>query len=152
MGIYQTQCREILRASVSTVRQMVRACRRNLETNYGAHSAESGLFTFDLKGLVAQRDLAMDREALFATTARVHEHLQSDHRERATCAAKMPCTRSTCYRGRAATDSIVPARTTISSSDSSIVVYCMPMLERVLPLRVFFDFSQDSSVPARLTP
>jgi hypothetical protein len=75
MGIYQTQCREILRASVSTVRQMVRACRRNLETNYGAHSAESGLFTFDLKGLVAQRDLAMDREALIATTARVHGNI-----------------------------------------------------------------------------
>jgi hypothetical protein len=32
----------------------------------------------------------MDREALFATSARVHEHLQSDRRERAACAAEMP--------------------------------------------------------------
>jgi hypothetical protein len=142
MTIDWIQCREILPAIVSTARQRVRACRRNLETNYGAHSAESGLFTFDLGGLVAQRDLAMDREELFATTARVHvEHLQSDHRERATCPARMPCKRSTCYRGRIATESIVPARSTITSSVSRRRLHRTPMPEPVLPVRVFFDFS-----------
>lgn len=74
-----------------TARQMVRACRCDLETNYGACSVASGLFTFDFKGLVAPRDLVVGRERLLATTGRVHELLQSDHRERATCPAKMPC-------------------------------------------------------------
>ena len=57
---------------------------------------------------MAQKVLAMDREELFATSARVHDHLQSDHRERATRAAKMPCnmidvlSKTVCHRAHSA--------------------------------------------------
>lgn len=46
MGIYvKTQCREISRIAMLTARYMVRACRHNLETNYGAYLARNGFFT-----------------------------------------------------------------------------------------------------------
>ena len=73
-------------APASTGRQVVRAYRHNLETDYGAQTwLEGDSSPSTSRGAVAQRDLAMDREEALATTARVHARLQSDHGERATC-------------------------------------------------------------------
>lgn len=49
MGIYvKTQCREISRIAMSTARYMVRACRHDLETDYGAYLAPNGFFTVNV--------------------------------------------------------------------------------------------------------
>lgn len=67
---------------------VARAYRHNLETDYGAHPTRSGFFTVDLGGLVAQKRSSHGPCRAIATTARVHELLQTDHGKGATFAAK----------------------------------------------------------------